>query len=89
MIIEHNLHHDISYTTESCSSLSSDESLDTPLLSNKSMSANTEFNDLFAYFSDDSDDLIFQRRSSVSQMKGFSAKTPMLPLALAEHQEMK
>lgn len=89
MIIEHDLHHNISYTSDAHSSCTSDESLKSPLLSGRSVSVNTEFNDFGAYFSDDSEDLILRRRSSVAKMKGVSASTPMLPMHLAEELEMK
>lgn len=88
LIIEHDLHHDISTTSKSSSN--SEDSLDAPLLGDKSISANTEFNDIYAYFSDDSEDLVFRRRISILQLnKGASHNTPMLPQNLADELEMK
>jgi hypothetical protein len=88
LIIEHDLHHDISTTSKNSST--SNDSMDTPLLSDRSLSANTEFNDIYAYFSDDSEDLILRRRASILQMnKGASQNTPMLPQDLADELEMK
>jgi len=89
MIIEHNLHHDISYTQKSCSSSSSNSSLNTPLLVNKNISINTEFHDIFTYFSDDSEDLILQRRQSLGSKEGASANTPMLPVVFVKELEEK
>ena len=89
LIIEHDLHHDISYTSENrTNSSSDDDSLNTPLLSNQSLSANTEFNSIYNYFSEDSEDLVLQRRQSVNR-RSVAENTPVLPVDFQEQEILR
>jgi len=87
MIIEHDLHHDISYSTANVTEDSTGNSLKSPLLSDRNYSANAEFNPIHNYFSDDSEDLVLRRKSSAHQFKGTSGSIPIINIEEEEQRK--
>ena len=88
-LIIHDLHHDISYSTDNEVASSINESLRSPLLSEESVGANTEFNSINNYFTDESEDPVLQnRRSSVDQRR-LSNGTPVFQTNMTEDQERR
>lgn len=95
MLLNQILHKNISYNSENGSLFSSDDdSLKTPLMSQDEDEGQMEFNDIQKYFSDDSEDLVLNRKITSIVKDGvspntpmFSPNTPMLPQILSQDLE--